>query len=261
MVTLTNVHKIMEKITCIFLFIGKYSFDGQNDLVKFIELAKEEDLYVLLRPGPFIDAERDMGGLPFWLLQKYPNIKLRTSDSSFLKHVDEWFAILFQRIKPQLYINGGPILMVQSENEYGSYAKQTKNSDTIYLNHLQKTLRKYLGPEVFLYSTDGCSYQDVRGSKYPSVYSTVDFGPESDPEKCFAIQQLFEPGGPLVNSEYYPGWLDHWGEPHSKKSKEIVSKTLDKMLSMGANVNIYMMHGGTSFGFKVSSNLIALFYP
>ena len=230
-------------------------------MVKFIELAKEEDLYVLLRPGPFIDAERDMGGLPFWLLQKYPNIKLRTSDSSFLKHVDEWFAILFQRIKPQLYINGGPILMVQSENEYGSYAKQTKNSDTIYLNHLQKTLRKYLGPEVFLYSTDGCSYQDVRGSKYPSVYSTVDFGPESDPEKCFAIQQLFEPGGPLVNSEYYPGWLDHWGKPHNKKSKEIVSKTLDKMLSMGANVNIYMMHGGTSFGFKVNSILIALFYP
>ena len=200
------------------------------------------------------DAERDMGGLPYWLLHKYPNIKLRTSDPHFLKHVKEWFTVLLRKMKPLLYSNGGPIIMVQSENEYGSYAQQTKGTDTKYLIFMRNLLKSLLGSKVLLYSTDGCSDKDIRRSRTPGVFSTVDFGPNVDPKRCFGFQQHFEPKGPLVNSEYYPGWLDHWGKPHSKTPTEKVTKVLDKMLSLGASVNIYMMHGGTSFGFKAGAN-------
>lgn len=233
---------------------GQFDFQGQNDIQRFIQLAKEEDLYVLIRPGPFIDAERDMGGLPYWLLNQYPFMKLRTSDPNFLKFVDKWFGQLLPRIKSQLYINGGNILMVQSENEYGSYAVQTKHSDTKYLLHMRDLIKTHLGKDVFIYSTDGCADDSVRNSKTPGVYSTVDFGPNSNATECFNVEQHFEPGGPLVNSEYYPGWLDHWSQPHSTATKELVASTLDKMLSMGANVNIYMFHGGTSFAFGAGSN-------
>ena len=144
--------------------------------------------------------------------------------------------------------------MVQLENEYGSYALQTAGPDTAYLIHLHSLLRHHLGPKVIIYSTDGCSSRSILNSRTAGVFSTVDFGPDSSPQDCFAYQTLFEPHGPLVNSEFYPGWLDHWGQPHSKVNTSSVVKTLDEMLRMGANVNIYLMHGGTSFGFTSGSN-------
>ena len=200
-----------------------------------------------------------MGGLPYWLLSKHPDIKLRTSDPRFLKYVDEWFSILLPQLKPLLYINGGNIIMVQSENEYGSYAIQTGRSDTEYLLFMHDLLRKYLGQNVLIFSTDGCSGKDILNSKTPNVYSTVDFGSESSPKECFGYQNLFEMG-PNVNSEYYPGWLDHWGQPHSLVNSSKVAETLDEMLKMGANVNVYMIHGGTNFGYTAGSNL-APFQP
>ena len=171
-----------------------------------------------------------------------------------MRFVDEWFSILLPQLQPLLYINGGNIVMVQSENEYGSYALQTHHTDTDYLLQMRDLLRKYLGWKILIYATDGCSSQDVLNSKTSGVYSTVDFGSKSDPAVCFAIQELFEPHGPKVNSEYYPGWLDHWGQPHNTVSALKVSRKLDKMLSLGANVNIYLMHGGTSFGFGAGAN-------
>ncbi len=233
---------------------GEYNFKGQNDLEAFMELASKHDLLVLLRPGPFIDAERDMGGLPYWLLQRHPDVKLRTFDPNFLKYLDKWYTELFTRLKKHLYANGGPIIMVQSENEYGSYAVQTKHVDTEYLIYLRDLLRRLVGPETLLYSTDGSAYTNVRNSQTPGVFSTVDFGANENVEKCFHVQRMFEPKGPLVNSEFYPGWLDHWGTPHQKRSAGEITATFDKMLSMGANVNVYMAHGGTSFGFGAGSN-------
>ena len=230
---------------------NEYRFDEEYDIVKFIQLAQKYDLLVLLRPGPFIDAERDMGGFPYWLLNKNPHMKLRTSDPEYLRYVDEWFSVLLPRLRPLLYVNGGPIVMVQSENEYGSYINQP---DTDYLIHMRDLISKYLVDDVVMYSTDGCSIEDVRNAHTPMVYSSVDFGPNSDPKTCFHYQNLFEPDGPKINSEYYPGWLDHWGSPHNTHDSASVAHTLDKMLSMGANVNIYMMHGGTSFGFSSGAN-------
>ncbi len=233
---------------------GVYDFKGQNDLEHFMKLADHHGLLVLLRPGPFIDAERDMGGLPFWLLEKHPDIKLRTADPNFLKYVDKWYTELFTRLKKHLYANGGPIVMVQSENEYGSYALQTQRVDTEYLVHMRDLVRGLVGPDTLIYSTDGSATEDVRGSYTPGVFSTVDFGATQEVEECFRVQRLFEPNGPLVNSEFYPGWLDHWGRPHEKRPTNQIVNTFDKMLSMGANVNVYLIHGGTSFGFGAGAN-------
>ncbi|KAG7167991.1 Beta-galactosidase-like 2 [Homarus americanus] len=206
---------------------GMYDFTGMFDLVTFIKTAQEEGLAVILRPGPFIDAERDMGGLPYWLLNKNPSMRLRSSDPTYLIYVDNWFNnVLLPKIRPLLYANGGPIIMVQG-----------------------------LGDDVVLFTTDGDGASYLKCGKIPGVYSTVDFGSGSSVTDAFAAMRLFEPRGPLVNSEYYPGWLDHWGEPHSTVDAETVAKTLDTMLALNASVNLYMFHGGTSFGLTSGANM------
>ncbi|EFX89607.1 hypothetical protein DAPPUDRAFT_303198 [Daphnia pulex] len=224
---------------------GVYAFEGNLDIEYYFELAQHFNLSVILRPGPFIDAERDMGGLPFWLLSVDPSIKLRTSDKSYVTHVEKWFSVLLSKIKPYLYNNGGPIVTVQVENEYGSYSP----CDRDYTSWLRDFIRQHLGKDVVLFSTDGDGDGYLQCGKIPGVYATVDFGAGSNAVESFKPQRHFELAGPRVNSEFYPGWLDMWGEPHSTVDKEDVVKTLDDMLAINASVSMYMFHGGTSFGF------------
>lgn len=229
-----------------------YDFSGICDLETFIKTAQEEDLLVILRPGPFIDAERDMGGLPYWLLRKNKDMKLRSSDSTYLKEVDDWFVnALFPKIKPLLYENGGPVIMIQVENEYGSYAA----CDYAYTAHLRDLYRQEFGDSVIFFTTDGAGTGFLKCGKIQDVYSTVDFGSGGDPSGSFQPMRLFQPSGPLVNSEFYPGWLDHWGDPHSTVDATRVATSLDAILKLNASVNMYMFHGGTSFGFGAGSNL------
>ena len=141
------------------------------------------------------------------------------------------------------------------ENEYGSFHA----CDYVYLQHLAEKLREHLGDSAVLFTTDGNSQSLLHCGTTPAAYATVDFGPGTDVAAAFAVQRLFESRGPLVNSEYYPGWLDHWGYPHSTRSAEDVVHTLSEMLNMQANVNVYVAHGGTSFGFSAGSNLGATF--
>ncbi len=219
-----------------------------------MKTAEDLGLYVLLRPGPYICAERNGGGLPFWLYQLHPDIKLRSSDPNFLKHVDQWWDVLLPRIKPHLYINGGNVIMVQLENEYGSYGLQTKDCDLEYMSHLRDLAKHYLGPDVVLYTTDGDADNYLRCGRVPGAYATVDFGPGTNITKAFQVMRHFEPHGPLVNSEFFPGWLDYWGQPHHTVASTSSSDDLDKILSTGASVNVYMAHGGTSFGFGNGAN-------
>ena len=188
---------------------GKYDFSGQNDIVSFLKIAQELGLDVILRPGPFIDAERDLGGLPSWLL-KHPDIKLRTSDKTYMAAVTSWYTQLFSVLRPLLFPNGGPIIMVQVENEYGSFAMQTGHKDMEYLSQLRDLTRSLVGEGVELFTTDGAGDNFLVGGVIPGVLPTVDFGCGTDVEEAFASQRRFEPRSPLVNSEYYPGWLDHW---------------------------------------------------
>ncbi|XP_028597258.2 beta-galactosidase-1-like protein isoform X1 [Podarcis muralis] len=223
---------------------GVYNFSGDRDLEKFLNLVAELDLLVILRPGPYICAEWEMGGLPSWLLTK-PDIALRTTDSDYLQAVDRWLGVLLPKIKPHLYHNGGNIISVQVENEYGSYYACDYN----YMRHLLGVFRASLGEEVVLFTTDGTSVSELKCGSLQGLYATVDFGPEENVTEAFMLQRLYEPKGPLVNSEFYTGWLDYWGEAHSTKSAKKVANSLQKILEMGANVNMYMFQGGTNFGY------------
>ncbi|XP_068185091.1 beta-galactosidase-1-like protein [Antennarius striatus] len=223
---------------------GVYNFTGDRDLEHFLDLANKTGLLVILRPGPYICAEWEMGGLPAWLLQK-PNIILRSADTDYLQAVSNWFGVLLPKIRPWLYINGGNIITVQVENEYGSYFACDYN----YLRHLRALFRFFLGEDVVLFTTDGNTDRELTCGTLEGLYATVDFGTNNNVTEAFQRQRRFEPRGPLVNSEFYTGWLDHWGDQHAGVDAQKVSRMLAEMLTMGANVNMYMFEGGTNFGY------------
>uniref|UniRef100_G3ULE0 Beta-galactosidase n=1 Tax=Loxodonta africana TaxID=9785 RepID=G3ULE0_LOXAF len=228
---------------------GQYQFSDDHDVEHFIQLTHEIGLLVILRPGPYICAEWDMGGLPAWLLEKQ-SIVLRSSDPYYLAAVDKWLGVLLPKMKPLLYQNGGPIITVQVENEYGSYF----TCDYDYLRFLQKCFHSHLGDDVLLFTTDGARESLLQCGTLQGLYATVDFGPVSNITAAFQTQRRTEPRGPLVNSEFYTGWLDHWGQPHSRVSTEAVTSALYNMLALGANVNLYMFTGGTNFAYWNGAN-------
>ncbi|XP_076583482.1 beta-galactosidase [Chaetodon auriga] len=228
---------------------GQYSFSGDRDVEHFLQLAKDIGLLVILRPGPYICAEWDMGGLPARLLNK-KDIVLRSSDPDYLAEVDMWMGRLLPMMKPYLYHNGGPIITVQVENEYGSYF----TCDYNYMRHLLRLFRFHLGDEVVLFTTDGAGVNYLKCGALQNLYATVDFGPGGNVSAAFEAQRHAEPRGPLVNSEFYTGWLDHWGSRHAVVSTATVAKSLNEILAMGANVNLYMFIGGTNFGYWNGAN-------
>ncbi|XP_064362517.1 beta-galactosidase isoform X2 [Dromaius novaehollandiae] len=229
---------------------GIYNFSGDRDLEYFLQLANETGMLVILRAGPYICAEWDMGGLPAWLLEK-ESIVLRSSDSDYLAAVGKWMSVLLPKMKPHLYQNGGPIIMVQVENEYGSYFA----CDYDYLRYLQKLFRQHLGDEVVLFTTDGASKWYLKCGALQGLYATVDFAPGGNVTASFLAQRSSEPTGPLVNSEFYTGWLDHWGHRHSVVPTQTIAKTLNEILACGANVNLYMFIGGTNFAYWNGANM------
>ncbi|XP_054685035.1 beta-galactosidase-1-like protein [Grus americana] len=238
---------------------GVYDFAGDRDVEAFLDLTAELGLLVILRPGPYICAEWEMGGLPAWLLWK-PDIVLRSSDPAYLAAVDSWLHVLLPKVKPRLYQNGGNIISVQPcrmhagcrplpcsqvENEYGSYYA----CDYEYLRHLLGSFRALLGSDVLLFTTDSTRVEELRCGTLQGLYATIDFGPDSNVTEAFGAQRQVEPKGPLVNSEYYTGWLDYWGEAHASTSSAQVARGLEDMLQLGASVNMYMFHGGTNFAY------------
>ncbi|XP_029200002.2 LOW QUALITY PROTEIN: beta-galactosidase-like [Acropora millepora] len=230
---------------------GVYDFNGNNDVESFIRMAQSAGLLVIVRAGPYICAEWDLGGLPPWLLKNYTTAKFRSStDKDYLAAVDRWMSVLLPKLKPLLYANGGPIIAVQVENEYGSYF----TCDHQYMSHLQALFEKYLGQDVILSTVDGYSDKMLECGSLPSLFTTVDFGPGIDPAKAFAVLRKYQPNGPLVNSEFYPGWLDHWGGKHQTRGAADVAKYLDMILALNASVNMYMFEGGTNFGFMNGAN-------
>ncbi|KAK6315513.1 hypothetical protein J4Q44_G00150420 [Coregonus suidteri] len=223
---------------------GVYNFSGDRDLENFLDLANQTGLLVILRPGPYICAEWEMGGLPAWLLQK-PNIVLRSADTDYLEAVTTWMAVLLPKMRRWLYTNGGNIITVQVENEYGSYYVCDYN----YMRHLRTLFRFFLGENTVLFTTDGNTDREMTCGTLEGMYATIDFGTDVNISQAFSRQRRFEPRGPLVNSEFYTGWLDHWGDKHAQVDTQKVSRMLGEMLSMGANVNMYMFEGGTNFGY------------
>lgn len=228
---------------------GVYNFTGNADIERFIQLVQKYDMYLILRPGPFICAEWDFGGLPYWLLQE-EKISLRSSDKIYMQHVKDWFTVLFKKISPYMYSKGGPIIMVQVENEYGFYNK----CDHDYMSQLADFIKEKLGDDTFLFTVDTpATYALDCGNIKDKAFVTVDFG-TGDPTDHFELQKQYNGHGPYVNTEFYTGWLDHWEEGHHTVSTDAVASSLDKMLSMNASVNFYMYIGGTNFGYYNGAN-------
>lgn len=228
---------------------GVYNWDGIANIERFLELAQNAGFYVVLRPGPYICAERDNGGLPHWLSHKYPEIKVRTSDSNYQFEVSKWYAQLMPRLQRFFYGNGGPIITVQVENEYASFYA----CDADHLIWLRDETEKYVQGKAVLFTTD--QPKDVkRCAKIEGVHATVDFGIGSNFDSQWSAMRSVQPTGPLVNSEFYPGWLTHWEEENQRRDANEVANSLRLMLEAGANVNFYMFFGGTNFGFTAGAN-------
>lgn len=158
--------------------------------------------------------------------------------------------VLLPKRKPLLYQSGGLSIPVQVGNEYGSYFSR----DYDYLRFLQKSFHYYLGDNVLLFTTDGAQKKSLQCGVLQGLYATVDFGVGNNITDAFQIQRNSEPRGPLVNSEFYSGWLDHWGEQHWTVQSEAVASALYDILAQGANVNMYMFIGGTHFAYWNRAN-------
>ena len=222
---------------------GNFTWNDQSDAAAFCEIAKEEGLYVILRPGPYSCAEWEFGGFPWWLL-KDKTMQLRTRHPYFLERCKKYLAEVGKQLAPLQIQNGGPIIMVQVENEYGSYG-----SDTAYMNTI-KEYTEQAGFTVPLFHCDGPS--QLKNDHPENLFAVVNFG--SNPESSFKALQKIQPKGPLMCGEYYPGWFDSWSRPHHTGSSDRVIKELKWMLDNKASFSIYMAHGGTSFGLTSGAN-------
>lgn len=231
---------------------GVFDFEGMLDVEAYLSLAQELGLYAIVRPGPYICSEWDFGGLPWWLL-RYDNIRLRCCDKTYLACVKRFFDELIPRLAKHQITRGGNIILVQDENEYGSYG-----DDSEYLCVLADMLRQN-GIDVPLFTSDGAEYQMMTGGTLPEILKTANFG--SRPAGNFEFLRKYQPEGPLMCAEYWNGWFDHWGEKHHTRDAKDAADTLGEILSAGASVSAYMFHGGTNFGWMNGANYYEKYEP
>ncbi len=218
---------------------GEFDWSGRADIAEFCRLAQEEGLWVLLRPGPYACAEWEMGGLPWWLL-KHDDMRLRSGDGRFLAATRRYLKEVGRQLAPLQVTRGGPILMVQAENEYGFYG-----TDADYMGEIRQALLD-AGFDVPLFACN--PVHSLRKGFREDLFQVVNFG--RDPEGGFQKLREIQPEGPLMCGEFYPGWFDTWGNPHHRGDTARYLRDLETMLRMKASFSIYMAHGGTSFGFS-----------
>ncbi len=224
---------------------GKFDYSDMLDIEKFLDTAAELGLYAIVRPGPYICSEWDFGGLPWWLL-KDDGIQLRCMNKSYISAVDRFFDDFIPRLAKHQITEGGNVILVQVENEYGSYG-----DDSEYIRYLADGM-KNRGINVPFFTSDGAEYQMLTGGTVPEIHKTANFGSRAGEQ--FARLREYQPDGPLMCTEYWNGWFDHWSEEHHSRTPEEAAKNLDEILSLGASVSAYMFHGGTNFGFMNGAN-------
>lgn len=223
---------------------GQWDFSGENDLETFVHTAREVGLWVVLRPGPYTCAEWDFGGLPAWLLRT-PDIRVRCSDPRYLQACSGYIGKLAERIRPLMAAAGGPILMVQIENEYGSFG-----NDRAYLEALREMWRR-AGIDGPFYTADGPTPHMLEAGTLPGAAIGLD--PGVTPAD-YAEAEKLQRHVPVFCSEIYPGWLTHWGEPWAKVKTEEILPDLRRLLTDGRSFSLYMLHGGSNFGFTAGAN-------
>ena len=241
---------------CIYIFWnlheqreGQFDFTGQNDVAEFCRLAKKNGMYVIVRPGPYVCAEWEMGGLPWWLLKK-KDIRLREQDPYFMACVDRFEKKVAEQLAPLTIAHGGPIIMVQVENEYGSYGE-----DKPYVSQIRDTLRKYWdtpNAKTTLFQCDWNSNFEKNG--LDDLTWTMNFGTGANIDDQFRRLRELRPNAPLMCSEFWSGWFDKWGARHETRPAADMVAGIDEMLSKGISFSLYMTHGGTSFGHWAGAN-------
>ena len=224
---------------------GQFDFSGGLDLANYIKQAAAHGLYSIIRPGPYICAEWEFGGLPAWLLRD-PNMRLRCMNRPYLDAVDRYLDALLPQLVPLQITHGGSIIALQIENEYGSYG-----NDAAYLHYLEDAYQAR-GIDVLLFTSDGPDADMLQYGTLPHILKTVNFG--SNAKNAFPTLRKFQPNAPLMCAEFWNGWFDHWGEEHHTRPPEDAAAALDEILQAGASVNFYMFHGGTNFGFLNGAN-------
>ncbi len=218
---------------------GEFDFTGNNDIAEFCRLAQENDMYIIVRPGPYVCAEWEMGGLPWWLLKK-KDIRLREDDPYFMERV----AIFEEKVAEQLadltVAKGGNIIMVQVENEYGSYGENKK-----YIGEIRDVIRKNF-PDVELFQCDWSSNFTRNG--LDDLVWTMNFGTGANIDQQFKKLKELRPDSPLMCSEFWSGWFDNWGRKHETRDAKAMVDGLREMLEKNISFSLYMTHGGTTFG-------------
>lgn len=224
---------------------GQFDFESENrSLSDFIQLVQNEGLYFLFRPGPYSCGEWDLGGIPPYLL-RYSDIQFRCSDASYLTAVNRYIQAISPVIRPHQITNGGNILMLQIENEYGSYG-----NDRSYLETLESLWRAN-GIEVPFYTADGPTTFMLEAGTLKGAIVGLDAGAS---EADFILARKMNPGVPVFSSETYPGWLTHWGEPWQRPDTSGLMNQVRFMMEKGYSFNFYVLHGGTNFGFTAGAN-------
>ena len=229
---------------------GEFDTDGGLDLARFLDLVAAEGMHAIVRPGPFICAEWDNGGLPAWLFEN-PDVGIRRSEPLYLEAIAEYFDALLPIVASRQIDRGGPVILVQIENEYGAYG-----NDKSYLQALVDLTRER-GITVPFTTIDQPTDLDAGGLE--GVHKTASFGSRS--AERLATLREHQPTGPLMCAEFWNGWFDHWGAHHHITAVEQAAAELDELLASGASVNLYMFQGGTNFGFTSGANDKGVYQP
>ena len=232
---------------CIYIFWniheqeeGKFDFSGQNDIAAFCKLAQQHGMYVIVRPGPYVCAEWEMGGLPWWLLKK-KDVALRTLDPYYMERVGIFMKEVGKQLAPLQVNKGGNIIMVQVENEYGSYG-----IDKPYVSAVRDLVRESGFTDVPLFQCDWSS--NFTNNALDDLIWTVNFGTGANIDQQFKKLKELRPETPLMCSEFWSGWFDHWGRKHETRPAKDMVQGIKDMLDRNISFSLYMTHGGTTFG-------------
>ena len=232
-----NIHEQQE---------GRFDFSDNNDVAEFCRLAQKNGMYVIVRPGPYVCAEWEMGGLSWWLLKK-KDIKLRERDPYFMERVKIFEEKVGEQLSGLTIQKGGPNIMVQVENEYGSYGE-----DKPYVSEIRDCLRGIYGSELALFQCDWASNFEKNG--LDDLTWTMNFGTGANIDQQFKRLGELRPNAPKMCSEFWSGWFDKWGARHETRPAKAMVEGMDEMLSKGISFSLYMTHGGTSFGHWAGAN-------
>ncbi|MEE0927407.1 MAG: beta-galactosidase family protein [Bacteroidales bacterium] len=232
---------------------GKWDFEGDKDLAEYIKIAGEEGLMVILRPGPYVCAEWEFGGYPWWL-QNIEGMEIRRDNEQFLKYTKLYIERLFKEVGHLQCTKGGPIIMIQCENEFGSYVAQRTDISLEQHRAYNAKIKQQLidaGFDVPMFTSDGSWL--FEGGSTPNALPTANG--ESNIENLKRVVNKYHDGkGPYMVAEFYSGWLSHWAEPFPQTDASSLARQTEEYLKNDVSFNFYMVHGGTNFGFTSGAN-------